>query len=129
MKLDQFARMTRGIDGGRDLDDEYVRGIYERVKQDEFVTGRDHTTSVMEFERQIVNGGANSHSNNGSGNTSGSLSGTGIGKGQFVVPHRRLVCIVQLYEVLDLMKKEKPNAHLRDCFLFNDTLIVSLNIF
>ena len=111
MKLEQFMRMTRGIDGGRDLDEEYVRGIYERVKQEEFATGRDHTTSVMEFERQVVNG-----------------VGAAL-KGQFVVPHRRLVCIVQLYEVLDLMKKEKPNAHLRDCFLFNDTLIVSGFIF
>ena len=110
MKFEQFARMTKGIDGGRDLNEDYVRSIYERVKQEQFVTGRDHTTAVMEFERQVVNG-----------------VGAGL-KGQFVLPHRRLVCIVQLYEVIDLMKKDKPNAHLRDCFLFNDTLVVSATL-
>lgn len=106
MKFEQFARMTKGIDGGRDLGEEYLRGIYERVKQEEFVTGKDHTTSVMEFEKKVVNG-------------------VGGLKGQFVLPHRRLVCIVTLYEVMDLMKKEKQNAHVRECFLFNDILVVS----
>ena len=43
----------------------------------------------------------------------------------FALPFRRLVCLVQLYEVFDLTKKEKLNSHQRECFLFNDMLVVT----
>ena len=43
----------------------------------------------------------------------------------FSLPYRRLVCLVQLYEIFDLTKKEKVNSHQRECFLFNDMLVVT----
>lgn len=105
MKFEQFVKMTKGIDNGHDIDRDYLLGIYERVKLNEFKPGKDHTNSVIDFEKSLV----------------GSKKPTIM----FALPHRRLVCIVQLYEVYDLYKKEKANAHLRDCFLFNDILVVS----
>ena len=109
MKFDQFVKMTRGIDAGHDIDRLYLQGVYDRVKQGEFKPGKDHTNSVIEFEKNLV----------------GNKRPTTM----FALPHRRLVCIVQLYEVYDLTKKEKPNTHLRDCFLFNDILVVSFYCF
>ena len=104
MKFEQFVKMTKGIDNGHDINRDYLQGMYERVKQNEFKSGKDHTNSVIEFEKNLV----------------GNKKPTTL----FSLPHRRLVCIVQLYEVYDLTKKEKPNTHLRDCFLFNDILVV-----
>jgi IQ motif/SEC7 domain-containing protein len=45
-----------------------------------------------------------------------------------VAPHRRLVCYCRLYEIYDLSKRERLTAHQREVFLFNDLLVVSLNI-
>jgi IQ motif/SEC7 domain-containing protein len=97
--------MTKGIDNGNDIEKEYLKGIYERVKENEFKPGKDHTNSVSEFEKNLV----------GAKKPVTLLS----------LPHRRLVCLVQLYEINDLTKKEKTNSHQRECFLFNDILIVS----
>jgi IQ motif/SEC7 domain-containing protein len=109
MKFEQFLKMTRGIDNGNDIDSDYLFGVYERVKQNEFKPGKDHTNSVMDFEKSLV--------------------GTKKPLNLFALPHRRLVCIVQLCEVYDITKKERPNAHLRDCFLFNDILVVRIIYF
>lgn len=105
MKFEQFLKMTKGIDNGNDIDKEYLQSIYDRVKQNEFKPGKDHTSSVIEFEKNLV--------------------GPKKPAGLFALPHRRLVCIVQLYEIFDITKKEKANSHQRDCFLFNDILVVS----
>jgi IQ motif/SEC7 domain-containing protein len=109
MKFDQFIKMTKSIDEGHDIDKDYLQGVYERVKLNEFKPGKDHTNSVMEFEKNLV----------------GPKKPTGL----FALPHRRLVCLVQLYEVYELNKKEKLNSHQRECFLFNDILIVSTYYF
>ena len=101
--------MTKGIDNGDDIDKDYLHGIYERVKQTEFKPGNDHTNSVNDFEKNLV--GAKKPAT------------------LFSLPHRRLVCLVQLYEIFDLTKKEKSNSHQRECFLFNDILIVSNLLF
>ncbi len=45
-----------------------------------------------------------------------------------MAPHRRLVCYCRLYEIYDLSKRERLTAHQREVFLFNDLLVVSLNI-
>lgn len=103
MKFEQFVKMTKGIDKGKDIDREYLQGIYERVKENEFKPSKDHTTSVIEFEKNLV--------------------GPNKPPAPFSLPHRRLVCLVQLYEIYDLTKK--ANQHPRECFLFNDILIVS----
>lgn len=106
MKVEQFLKMTKGIDNGNDIDKAYMQSIYERVKLNEFKSGKDHTNSVIDFEKSLV----------------GSLKPAT----QFALSHRRLVCLVQLFEVFDLTKKEKAFAHQRECFLFNDMLIVSI---
>jgi Sec7-like guanine-nucleotide exchange factor len=108
MRVEQFVKMTKGIDNGHDIERGYLAGVYERVKQHEFKPGKDHTNSVIDFEKSLV----------------GNKRPTTL----FALPHRRLVCIVQLFEVYDLTKKEKPNTHLRDCFLFNDILVVSNHV-
>jgi len=41
------------------------------------------------------------------------------------LPHRRLVCYCRLYEVIDIYKKERPNVHQREIFLFNDLLVIT----
>ncbi len=97
--------MTKGIDNGCDIEKEYMHGIYERVRTNEFKPGKDHTNSVNEFEKNLV----------------GPKKPTTL----FSLPHRRLVCLVQLYEIFDLTKKEKTNSHQRECFLFNDILVVT----
>lgn len=106
MKYEQFLKMTKSIDNGLDINKDYLLGIYDRVKQNEFKPGKDHTNSVMDFEKNLV--------------------GPKKPAGLFALPHRRLVCLVQLYEVYDLSKKEKANSHQRECFLFNDILVVSV---
>lgn len=40
------ARIT-GVDGGDDLDDDMLRDVYRRIKQDELKTGDDHVTQVL----------------------------------------------------------------------------------
>lgn len=97
--------MTKGIDNGADIEKDYMNGIYERVRTNEFKPGKDHTNSVNEFEKNLV----------------GPKKPTTL----FSLPHRRLVCLVQLYEIFDLTKKEKTNSHQRECFLFNDILVVT----
>jgi len=105
MKFEQFLKMTKGIDNGVDIDKDYMQGIYERVKNNEFKPGKDHTNSVNDFEKNLV--------------------GPKKPATLFSLPHRRLVCLVQLYEIFDLTKKEKTNSHQRECFLFNDILVVT----
>ena len=46
-------------------------------------------------------------------------------------PHRRLVCLCRLYEVLDINAAKKPSSgenHQRDIFLFNDLLMVTKQV-
>ena len=59
-----------------DIDKDYLQGIYDRVKQNEFKPGKDHTTSVIEFEKNLV--------------------GPKNPTTPFSLPHRRLVCLVKL---------------------------------
>ena len=46
MKVDDFIRNLRGIDGGSDPEPEMLVGIYERIKAQEFKPGSDHVTQV-----------------------------------------------------------------------------------
>lgn len=41
------------------------------------------------------------------------------------LPHRRLVCCCQLYEVPDPNRPQRLGLHQREVFLFNDLLVVS----
>lgn len=46
MKVDDFVKNLRNIDGGADIDRDLLVGIYERVKSAEFKPGPDHVTQV-----------------------------------------------------------------------------------
>jgi len=90
------------IDDGEDLDINYLTGIYERIRADEFRPDNDHVTQVAQFEQILVGK-----------------------KPTLTAPHRRLVCYCRLYEIYDIIKREKLTAHQREVYLFNDLLIVS----
>jgi IQ motif/SEC7 domain-containing protein len=49
MKLEDFVRNLRQIDGGHDLDPELLSGIYERIRSQAFRPGSDHVTQVIFF--------------------------------------------------------------------------------
>ena len=42
MKLEDFIRNLRGIDNNRDLDEEMLTGIYERIRNQEFRPGTNY---------------------------------------------------------------------------------------
>lgn len=42
------------------------------------------------------------------------------------LPHRRLVCCCQLYEVPDPNRPQRSGVHQREVFLFNDLLVVRI---
>ncbi|XP_071960498.1 uncharacterized protein [Antedon mediterranea] len=100
MKLDDFIKNLRGIDDGQDIDKDVLRGVYERIKKEEFHPATDHVTAVQSVEQSIL------------GN-----------RPILSQPHRRLVCSVSLLEINDPSKREKK--HFREIFLFNDMLVVT----
>jgi IQ motif/SEC7 domain-containing protein len=105
MKREDFVRNLQGIDAGADLDEDMLKGIYDRIKTLEFRAGADHVSQVAKVEEAIV--------------------GRKRDQGQLAEPHRRLVCFCRLTEVPDINKKVKRDgAHQRGIFLFNDLLIV-----
>ncbi|CAF0994710.1 unnamed protein product [Rotaria sordida] len=102
MRLEQFIKNLRAIDDGEDLDINYLTSIYERIRADEFRPDDDHVTQVAKFEQTL------------------------IGKKPILTaPHRRLVCYCRLYEIYDLIKREKLTNHQREVYLFNDLLVIT----
>ena len=83
----------------------YLTGIYERIRTEEFRPDSDHVSQVAKFEQTLLGK-----------------------KPNLVAPHRRLVCYCRLYEIVDLSKRERLTAHQREVFLFNDLLVVSLEV-
>lgn len=102
MKLEDFIKNLRGIDETEDIDRDLLRGIYERIRAQEFQPGVDHQSQVMKVEQTIVGK-----------------------KPQLALPHRRLVCYCRLYEIHDPYKKEKIGLHQREVFLFNDIILIT----
>jgi len=102
MKVDDFVRNLRGIDGGADVDRDTLEGVYERIREDPFKPGSDHVTQVMKVQQTIV-----------------------VKCPNLAVPYRRLVCYCRLYEVQDKNKKDRPGQHQREVFLFNDILVIT----
>ena len=43
-----------GIDDGHNIDQEMLKGIYDRVKKKPFLPGEDHTTTVQKVEQTIM---------------------------------------------------------------------------
>ncbi|CAF4513744.1 unnamed protein product, partial [Rotaria magnacalcarata] len=42
------------IDYGEDLDIDYLTGIYERIRAEEFRPDNDHVTQVAKFEQTLI---------------------------------------------------------------------------
>ncbi|KAM9112932.1 LOW QUALITY PROTEIN: uncharacterized protein ACDP82_019795 [Pangshura tecta] len=101
MKLDDFIKNLRGVDNGQDPRDLLV-GIYQRIQSRELRTNDDHVSQVQTVERMIVGK-----------------------KPVLSLPHRRLVCCCQLYEVPDPNRPQRLGLHQREVFLFNDLLVVT----
>uniref|UniRef100_A0AAY4DC82 SEC7 domain-containing protein n=1 Tax=Denticeps clupeoides TaxID=299321 RepID=A0AAY4DC82_9TELE len=105
MKLDDFIKNLRGVDNGQDIPRDLLVGIFQRIQKWELRTNDDHVSQVQAVERVIV----------GKKPVSPVLS----------LPHRRLVCCCQLYEVPDPNRPQRTGVHQREVFLFNDLLVVT----
>ncbi|XP_067269395.1 IQ motif and SEC7 domain-containing protein 2 isoform X6 [Pseudorasbora parva] len=102
MKLDDFIKNLRGVDNGQDIPRDLLVGIYQRIQKWELRTNDDHVSQVQAVERVIVGK-----------------------KPVLSLPHRRLVCCCQLYEVPDTNRPQRSGVHQREVFLFNDLLVVT----
>lgn len=110
MSVQDFTNNLRGVDGGKDFDAKLLKQIYKGIKKQEFVGGADHVTQNQLLQQSI-------QQDSSSAKVVVSL----------VEPHRRLVCLCRLYEVLNINARKEPSAgsHQRDLFLFNDLLVVT----
>ncbi|KYO19261.1 IQ motif and SEC7 domain-containing protein 1 [Alligator mississippiensis] len=102
MKLEDFIKNLRGVDNGEDIPRELLVGIYQRIQSRELRASDDHVSQVQAVERMIVGK-----------------------KPVLSLPHRRLVCCCQLYEVPDPNRPQRMGLHQREVFLFNDLLVVT----
>ncbi|XP_072571311.1 IQ motif and SEC7 domain-containing protein 1 isoform X2 [Paramormyrops kingsleyae] len=102
MKLEDFIKNLRGVDNGQDIPRDLLVGIYQRIQKWELRTNDDHVSQVQAVERLIVGK-----------------------KPVLSLPHRRLVCCCQLYEVPDPNRPQRTGVHQREVFLFNDLLVVT----
>ncbi|XP_051913901.1 IQ motif and SEC7 domain-containing protein 1 isoform X2 [Hippocampus zosterae] len=102
MKLEDFIKNLRGVDNGQDIPRDLLVGIYQRIEKWELRTNDDHVSQVQAVERVLVGK-----------------------KPVLSLPHRRLVCCCQLYEVPDTNRPQRTGLHQREVFLFNDLLVVT----
>ena len=114
MKRDDFVRNLKGIDSGADVEEDMLRGIYDRVKTNPFKPGADHVSQVARLEEAIQ----------GLKATKGQPSPLAANQ------CRRLVCFCRLTEVTDVNKpgKKSGSDHQRGVFLFNDLVIVAKTV-
>uniref|UniRef100_A0A673M3F9 IQ motif and SEC7 domain-containing protein 2-like n=1 Tax=Sinocyclocheilus rhinocerous TaxID=307959 RepID=A0A673M3F9_9TELE len=111
MKLDDFIKNLRGVDNGQDIPRDLLVGIYQRIQKWELRTNDDHVSQVQAVERVIVG--------------KKPVSPTESFLNVLSLPHRRLVCCCQLYEVPDPNRPQRSGVHQREVFLFNDLLVVT----
>uniref|UniRef100_A0A8C5G106 IQ motif and SEC7 domain-containing protein 1-like n=1 Tax=Gouania willdenowi TaxID=441366 RepID=A0A8C5G106_GOUWI len=102
MKLDDFIKNLRGVDNGQDIPRDLLVSIYGRIQKWELRTNDDHVSQVQAVEKMVVGK-----------------------KPVLSLPHRRLVCCCQLFEVPDPNRSQRTGVHQREVFLFNDLLMVT----
>ncbi|XP_035863879.1 IQ motif and SEC7 domain-containing protein 1-like isoform X2 [Sander lucioperca] len=102
MKLEDFIKNLRGVDNGQDIPRDLLLAIYGRIQKWELRTNDDHVSQVQAVERMVVGK-----------------------KPMLSLPHRRLVCCCQLFEVPDPNRGQRSGVHQREVFLFNDLLMVT----
>uniref|UniRef100_A0A3Q2QQA7 IQ motif and Sec7 domain ArfGEF 2 n=1 Tax=Fundulus heteroclitus TaxID=8078 RepID=A0A3Q2QQA7_FUNHE len=102
MKLEDFIKNLRGVDNGQDIPRDLLVAIYGRIQKWELRTNDDHVSQVQAVERMVVGK-----------------------KPVLSLPHRRLVCCCQLFEVPDPNRAQRSGVHQREVFLFNDLLMVT----
>ncbi|XP_034027345.1 LOW QUALITY PROTEIN: IQ motif and SEC7 domain-containing protein 2-like [Thalassophryne amazonica] len=102
MKLEDFIKNLRGVDNGQDIPRDLLVAIYGRIQKWELRTNDDHVSQVQAVERMIVGK-----------------------KPVLSLPHRRLVCCCQLFEVPDPNRSQRSSVHQREVFLFNDLLMIT----
>lgn len=90
------------VDNGQDIPRDLLVSIFGRIQKWELRTNDDHVTQVQTLERMVVGK-----------------------KPVLSLPHRRLVCCCQLYEVPDPNRGQRSGVHQREVFLFNDLLMVT----
>ncbi|XP_037540521.1 IQ motif and SEC7 domain-containing protein 1-like [Nematolebias whitei] len=100
MKLEDFIKNLRGVDNGQDIPRDLLVAIYGRIQKWELRTNDDHVSQVQAVERMVVGK-----------------------KPVLSLPHRRLVCCCQLFEVPDPNRAQRSGVHQREVFLFNDLLM------
>ena len=106
MKLSDFVTNLDGVDGGGNFDPKLLKSIYKSIKKRQFEGGEDHVAQTQLIQQSIAH-----HSKQ---------------MPQLAEPHRRLVCLCRLYEVIDINATKKPvDLHQRDIFLFNDLVVVT----
>ena len=115
MRREDFLQNLKGIDSGADVEEEMLKGIFDRIKGAEFKSGADHVSQVARLEDAIQD-----------------LKK----KGQVLCSnqYRRLVCFCRLTEVVDMNKPLKTSVlksgstHQRGVFLFNDIIVVAKTV-
>lgn len=102
MDLESFIQNNRGIDNGNDLERSLLEAIYEGVKKEPIISGRDHLDFLESIDKSIVGK-----------------------KLSLMDPWRMLMMSTQLQEVVNKNEKPPHDKHVRHVFLFNDLLLVT----
>ena len=103
MKQDEFVNFLQGVDGGDSIDEDILRGTYDRINANKFSPGPDHLSQVARIEDAIL--------------------GRKHLPGKLTELTQRFVCFFRLSEVDNILCK-KGKLHQRSIFLFNNILIV-----
>uniref|UniRef100_A0A672ZKH4 IQ motif and Sec7 domain ArfGEF 2a n=1 Tax=Sphaeramia orbicularis TaxID=375764 RepID=A0A672ZKH4_9TELE len=115
MKLEDFIKNLRGVDNGQDIPRDLLVSIYGRIQKWELRTNDDHVSQVQAVERMVV----------GKKPVGLELLWNRCRTTVLSLPHRRLVCCCQLFEVPDPNRGQRSGVHQREVFLFNDLLMVT----